>query len=114
MYVGVCKFSLMIADNTSLKGKRQVIQRIRDRVQNNFNVSISEVDDLENHKRVTMGISTVGSEYASLESILNKILNFINGLNLGLLLDETILVEKFEGAGNYDKFIDEKSGVEDE
>jgi uncharacterized protein YlxP (DUF503 family) len=45
MVVGLCLVDIHIPENSSLKGKRQVMKRILERVKNRFNVSIAEVDD---------------------------------------------------------------------
>ena len=44
MVVGVLKLTLFLPENHSLKGKRGVIKKIKARVSNTFNVSISECD----------------------------------------------------------------------
>ena len=45
MVVGVLKLTLFIPENHSLKGKRGVLNKIKARVTNTFNVSIAECDD---------------------------------------------------------------------
>ena len=45
MNIGVCEIRLRLPENSSLKGKRQVLKSIIARVASKFNVSISEVDD---------------------------------------------------------------------
>ena len=44
MVVGVLRLTLFLPENHSLKGKRQVLRAIKDRVRNKFNVSIAESD----------------------------------------------------------------------
>ena len=44
MVVGVLRLTLFLPENHSLKGKRQVLRSIKDRVRNKFNVSIAESD----------------------------------------------------------------------
>ncbi|HEB72698.1 MAG TPA: DUF503 domain-containing protein, partial [Nitrospirae bacterium] len=43
MVVGVCRISIALHGNRSLKGKRQVIQSVKDKVKKRFNISIAEV-----------------------------------------------------------------------
>ena len=45
MHVGVCRVSLRLPENQSLKGKRRVAQSITSRVRSKFNVAIAEVGD---------------------------------------------------------------------
>ena len=45
MVVGVCRISLMIEESQSLKDKRSVLRRIKDRVQQKYNCAITKVGD---------------------------------------------------------------------
>ena len=45
MVVGVCKVTLMVPESHSLKEKRMVLRRVKDRVANKFNCAIAEVGD---------------------------------------------------------------------
>jgi uncharacterized protein YlxP (DUF503 family) len=58
MVVGVCSIDLHIPGNDSLKGKRSVVRRIKERVRNTFNVSVAEVEDLDKLQRAGLGISS--------------------------------------------------------
>ena len=44
MVVGVLRLTLYISESHSLKEKRAVLRKIKDRVRNEFNVSIAECD----------------------------------------------------------------------
>ncbi|MFC2075062.1 DUF503 domain-containing protein [Bdellovibrionota bacterium] len=107
MFVGIARISLMLADNTSLKGKRQVINKIRDRLQHRFNVAVAEIEDQDNHQRATLGFVTVSSDHALVDSSLRKMLNYINDMHLGLLADEDMQIEKFE-LGSFENMMNEK------
>src|SRR3989344_8267209 len=95
MFVGICKFTLMLGNSTSLKEKRQVVQKLRDRIQNKFNVAVGEVDDLDVHSRVTIGYAIVGSDYKRVDSALKKILDVVNEIHPGSLVDENFHVEQY-------------------
>jgi uncharacterized protein YlxP (DUF503 family) len=49
MHIGVCKITLHLPANHSLKGKRKVIQSLSERIQHRFNVAIAEVDNKGSH-----------------------------------------------------------------
>ena len=85
----------MLGNTTSLKEKRQVVQKLRDRVKSKFNLAIGEVDDVDKHSRLTMGYAIVGSEYKVLDSTLRKILNLINEYYPGMLVDENFHIEEY-------------------
>lgn len=82
MVVGICKLQLEIEDNFSLKGKRSVVRRIRERVRSRYNVAIAEVDDLDVLDRATLGFAVVGNEHAYINSRIDRIMNFIEELDL--------------------------------
>ena len=77
MNVGVCKISLRLPENLSLKGKRRVLKSIITRVGNKFNVSIAEVDDQELWQLATLGICCVSNNNRHTNEILSKVVDFI-------------------------------------
>jgi uncharacterized protein YlxP (DUF503 family) len=82
MIVGVCHLDVIIPENHSLKGKRQVIKKIIDRVRNRFNISIAEVGDNELWQRSQLGISLVGNDRRFVNSYLDRVVNFIEAMNI--------------------------------
>jgi len=82
LVVGICKLQLDIEDNHSLKGKRSIVRRVKDRVRNRYNVAIAEVDDLDSWDCATLGFAVVGNDHADLNSRLDRIVNFIEELDL--------------------------------
>jgi uncharacterized protein YlxP (DUF503 family) len=82
MIVGICHLDVIIPANHSLKGKRQVIKKIIDRVRNRFNISIAEVGDNELWQRSQLGISLVGNDRRFVNSYLDKVVNFIEAMNI--------------------------------
>ena len=79
MNVGVCKVSLRIPENASLKGKRQVLKSIISRVRQRFDVSIAEVDDNDVWQRATIGICIVSNNRRYSNEVLSKTVNYIAG-----------------------------------
>jgi hypothetical protein len=77
MNVGVCRVSLRLPENLSLKGKRRVLKSIITRVKNKFNVSMAEVDDHELWQLVTMGICCVSNDGRYTNEVLSKVVDFI-------------------------------------
>jgi len=77
MNVGVCRVSLRLPENASLKGKRQVIKSITSRVRNKFNVSIAEVDDNDIWQLATIGICYVSNNNRHTNQVLSRVVDFI-------------------------------------
>ena len=77
MNVGVCKVSLRLPENMSLKGKRQVLKSITSRVRNKFNVAVAEVDDNDVWQRATIGICCVSNSGRHTNQVLSRVVDFI-------------------------------------
>ena len=77
MNVGVAQVNLRLPENLSLKGKRQVLKSIISRVRNKFDVAIAEVDDNDDWQLMTIGISTVSNDRRFTNSVLSKVVEFI-------------------------------------
>ncbi len=82
MVIGVCKLDLRIPENHSLKEKRHVLRKLIDRVKTRFNVAISEVGDNDLWQRAQMGFCTVGNDRRHINSSLDKVIYFIEQMNL--------------------------------
>jgi uncharacterized protein YlxP (DUF503 family) len=82
MVIGVCQLDFRIPENQSLKGKRHVLRKMIDRVRHQFNVAISEVGDNDLWQRGQIGICTVGNDRRHINSSLDKVIDFIEKMNL--------------------------------
>ncbi|UCC66005.1 MAG: DUF503 domain-containing protein [Deltaproteobacteria bacterium] len=82
MVVGVCHLDLIIPQGSSLKGKRQVIRSLMTRVRDRFNVSISEVGGQDLWQRTQVGICLVGNDKRFINSSLDKLIDYIEGMEL--------------------------------
>ncbi len=81
MVVGVCHITLILHDNHSLKGKRQVVKSVVEKVKNRFNVSVAEVGSNEAWQRAELGVCAVGNDRSHVNSVLDHVLNFVEGLH---------------------------------
>jgi len=79
MNIGVCRISLRLPENQSLKGKRQVLKSITTRIRNQFNVSVAEVDDHDLWQLATIGICCVSNDKRYTNQVLSKVVDFIAG-----------------------------------
>ena len=62
MYVAVAKLSLVIGEAHSLKEKRMVLRRIKDRVRERLSVTVNEVGELDTWQRAELGCAVVSAE----------------------------------------------------
>ncbi|MBC7782252.1 MAG: DUF503 domain-containing protein [Burkholderiales bacterium] len=85
MHVGILQLDLMIPEALTLKDKRRVILSLKDRIANSHNVSVAEVDRLDEHKRSIIGIAMVSNDKRYVEGGLSKIVDMVRmnpGVNL--------------------------------
>ena len=72
MTIGVLQLELRIADADSLKDKRRVIKSLIDRIAHGHNVSIAEVEPLDEHRRSVIGIAMVANDRRYVEGGLQQ------------------------------------------
>ena len=77
MIIGTCTVTLRIPWASSLKEKRMVIKSLMDRMKNKFNISVAEVEEQDNHKTAVIGFACVTNETAHANSIIDKVMIFI-------------------------------------
>lgn len=93
MYVSGITIRFSIKWSKSLKEKRSFTNSFKNKLQSKFNISISEIDDLDSIKFAHFGIVTTSSSYKIISSRINKIYDY---LNKSYLEAEMIKLEKFD------------------
>lgn len=73
MFVGVLRLTFHIPHARSLKDKRQVVRKFRDRVRAKHDVSIAEVGMQDLHQRAEFGVSVVSSDAATCDAVLEQV-----------------------------------------
>jgi uncharacterized protein YlxP (DUF503 family) len=72
MNIGLLTLDIFLPDSHSLKEKRTVLRRLKDRLRK-FNVSIAECDHQDLWQRSTVGIVSICSDHGILEKTLNTV-----------------------------------------
>lgn len=90
LYIGVLQFTLEIPYAESLKDKRNAVKALKDRLRRSFNVSISEIDDLESTTIATLGAVVAGSDTAHLNSTMDHLLNELKEWRDGSMVDHQL------------------------
>ncbi len=88
MYVGVLKLVLLCRDSHSLKDKRAVVRRIKDRVEQRFKLAIAEVGALDTWQRAELGVAVAGSEREYVRALLGDIAGFVRSHDGAELVDD--------------------------
>jgi uncharacterized protein YlxP (DUF503 family) len=76
MIIAVLTVDMYLPGSTSLKDKRAILRRLKDRLANKFNISIAEVDYQDKWQRAQLGVAQVGNDYKFLEKNMNQILKY--------------------------------------
>lgn len=82
MFVGVCRLTLHLAGNKSLKGKRRIVRSIVDRTRAKFNVSVAEVSQNDVLKSAVIGMAVIGNESGHVDSMLARLTSYVEWLGL--------------------------------
>lgn len=73
MFVGTLRIVLHIPQSRSLKAKRHVLNSLKDRIKNKFNVSVAEVSDNDLWQRATLGVAIVANEGPFIDQVLSQV-----------------------------------------
>jgi len=73
MFVGVLRLTFHIPAARSLKEKRAVVRKFRDRVRARFDVSVAEVGAQDLHQRAVFGVSVVSGEASICDSVMEQV-----------------------------------------
>ncbi len=90
MTVGIARVTFRLHGNQSLKEKRRVVKSLVEKSRHRFNVSVAEVADQDLLQKATIGIAVVGNDGRVLNSLLDRIVDFLEALNLADLVDNEL------------------------
>ncbi|MFZ2448846.1 MAG: DUF503 domain-containing protein [Syntrophobacteraceae bacterium] len=90
MTVGVAYLVFRLHEIHSLKEKRKIVKGLIEKSRNRFNVSVAEVADQDAHQRAAIGIAVVGNDGRVLNSLLDRIIDFMEALGLAELVSREI------------------------
>lgn len=80
--IGVCRVTLRLPENHSLKGKRQVLKSLISRLHNRFNVSAAEFADHDSWQLASLAISCVSNDEKHADQVLASVIAFIRNERL--------------------------------
>ena len=77
MVVGVLQMRILVRGAMSLKDKRRVVRSLRDRIRNDFNVSVSEVDALDLRQTAVLGVALATNDRVFADQVLAKVVDAV-------------------------------------
>jgi uncharacterized protein YlxP (DUF503 family) len=96
MLVGVVQFELFMPYNHSLKEKRQILNKLKERVYQNLKITLTEVDHQDLWQRASLGMAVVGNDASLLDSTITRTMNFVVSMNLGEVSAENRDIFEYE------------------
>jgi uncharacterized protein YlxP (DUF503 family) len=90
MFVAAARVELHVHGSQSLKQKRGVISSIKQRVRNEFNVSVAEVGGQDTWQVAVLGLAAVSEEAQDARVRLERAIDFIEGLHLAEVTDQEV------------------------
>lgn len=77
MTIGVLKLVLYIPQSNSLKDKRMVLNSLKARLRNNFNIALTQIDEEDKWQKTMLVAVGVERDRAGMNSVLSGLLNFM-------------------------------------
>ena len=90
MLLGSLQLTLRLYASSSLKEKRFVLQSVKKRLQNRFNLAVAEVDDQDQWRSAVLGVVTVGTDKAVVDRELERVTRFLDDDGRFEVVDRTV------------------------
>jgi len=91
MIIGLLMLELYFPHSHSLKEKRKILNRIRDRVKRRYNVAFAEIDHLDKWQRAKLGIVTLNTQKGGVVRVFQDIVGETEENMEGVVLEKEIL-----------------------
>jgi uncharacterized protein YlxP (DUF503 family) len=79
MVIGILQIELTIDDTSSIKAKRKVVSSLKDKLHNEHQVSVAEVDKQDDKRIAVLGIALVTGDAGRAQSTLDKLVDKLRG-----------------------------------
>ncbi|MCA9398383.1 MAG: DUF503 domain-containing protein [Candidatus Omnitrophica bacterium] len=90
IHIGLLQISVFIPEAHSLKEKRMVLKRLKDKIRNKFNVSIAELDQMDKWQTAVIGITIVSNDIRYIDKTLQHVKSFIEAYHALEITDHVI------------------------
>lgn len=93
--VGVCKIELFFPFSHSLKEKRQVLLKLKQKLRDRFKIPVNEVGWQDKWQRTTLAYTVLGDERGAVQAELDKVLRALEEHVTGEILDVQMEILSF-------------------
>jgi uncharacterized protein len=98
MLIAVARVTVLIPHAHSLKEKRAVVRKLRDRIAARLDVRLAEVGGQDTWQRAVLGCAVVGSDRRVIEAVRDDVIRAIQGGSDGDVVDVARDVLVFDDA----------------
>ena len=88
--VGCCSLRFVLRGNQSLKDKRRIVRKIKDRLKNKFNISVAEIGDQDMKNNLYLGVAAISSDSRYLDSLMEQVISFVDNMHLADIADHHV------------------------
>ncbi len=78
MTIVVLTLTLFIPASSSLKDKRSVLKRVKNRLIVDFNVCVAEIDCQDKWQKAVLALGFINNDGKVIDSVFSKIVNFLS------------------------------------
>lgn len=86
MYVGIVQLTLIVAHSHSLKDKRMVVRRIKDRVRERVGVVVNEVGEQDSWQRSELGCAVTSADRQKALALLDEVVRVAQSASDGQIV----------------------------
>ena len=90
MHLGLLRVHVRVPSAKSLKDRRQVLQSVKQRIRNSYNVSIAEISEREQRQSFDLAMAMVSGNRDHIQEIFSKAINLIASKENVVIMDETV------------------------
>jgi uncharacterized protein YlxP (DUF503 family) len=96
MYIGACRMTFSLPGNRSLKGKRQVVRRVCERIRSKFHAAAAEVGDPEQWSEAEIAFAVVSNNHVHARAMAENVVGYLEDLMVAPLREVELEVIKFD------------------
>lgn len=113
MYVGIARLTIVVAHSHSLKEKRMMLRRIRDRVRERLGIAINEVGEQDSWQRAELGVAVTSADRAKALELLDDVVRVAGSASDGQVVAVAKDALTFDAPSEPFAAVDDRTGAGD-
>jgi len=96
MFVCACRINFALPGCRSLKDRRKVLHKVKDKLRHKFRVSVAEVGDPERHQEAEIGFAVISGNERQARAMAENILGYVEDMMIAPLTGAEIGLVVFD------------------